>query len=227
LTETAVTCNVCFIVTRAANPERRTKLLDGIIDYILRHGLADLSLRPLAAAINESPRMLLYFFGSKERLIIEALTQIRLRQQKEFARVLSAPSSRRERLAQAWDLWSSPESEKSLWLFFEVYALALRNRKRFPGFLERLVKDWLPFFEQRFAAEGVPAERVQPMATFTYAAIRGLQLDLLATGERGRVDAAFRELLRLLSQSSSSGAVDGSRPMVNPGSRKKRGAIRR
>jgi hypothetical protein len=109
--------------------------------------------------------------------------------------------------------------------FLEVYALALRNRKRFPGFLERLVKDWLPFFEQGFATGGVPPERVQAMATFSYAAIRGLQLDLLATGERDRIDAAFRELLRMLSLPSS-GAVRGSRPIVNPRLRKKRGVIR-
>ena len=52
--------------------DRRVKLLDEVADYILSNGLADLSLRPLATAINTSPRMLLYFFGSKERLIAEA-----------------------------------------------------------------------------------------------------------------------------------------------------------
>jgi AcrR family transcriptional regulator len=40
----------------------RAKLLDEVADYILSNGLADLSLRPLAAAIDTSPRMLLYFF---------------------------------------------------------------------------------------------------------------------------------------------------------------------
>jgi hypothetical protein len=98
----------------------------------------------------------------------------------------------------AWDVWSSKESKKSTWLFFEAFALAMRDRRRFPGFLERLVKDWLPFFEQAVAAAGVETERVQPVATFILAAIRGLQLDMLATGEQVRVDGAFRELLRLL-----------------------------
>src|ERR1700680_2007852 len=46
-------------------PDRRLELLDEVADYILSNGLADLSLRPLAAAINTSPRMLLYFFGTK------------------------------------------------------------------------------------------------------------------------------------------------------------------
>jgi AcrR family transcriptional regulator len=187
-------------MTRSAAPERPAKLLAKAVDYILQHGLADLSLRPLAAALETSPRMLLYFFGSKERLIAEALAQSRRRQQEEFAAALSAKEGRRQQLAVAWELWSSEQSERSLWLFFEVYALAMRDRKRFPGFLERLVKDWLPFFEQAVAAAGVEPERVQPLATFILATIRGLQLDLLATGERARIEGAFRELLRLLSQ---------------------------
>jgi hypothetical protein len=84
-------------------------------------------------------------------------------------------------------------------MFFEAFALAMRDRKRFPGFLERQVKDWLPFFEQAVAAAGVEAGRVQPVATFILATIRGLQLDVLATSEQARVDDAFSELLRLLS----------------------------
>jgi AcrR family transcriptional regulator len=184
---------------QAASPERRAELLEKVVDYVLRHGLVDLSLRPLAAALRTSPRMLLYFFGSKEQLLADALTAGRARLQREFIRALSTKHSRKEQLSLAWEVWSSKESKKFLWLFFESYALAMRDRKRFPGFLERLVKDWLRFFEQAVAAAGVEAERVQPVATFILATIRGLQLDVIATGEQARVDGAFRELLRLLS----------------------------
>jgi hypothetical protein len=37
------------------------------------------------------------------------------------------------------------------------------------------------------------------MATLIYTAVGGLQVDLLATNVRDRIDAAFRELLRMLS----------------------------
>ena len=185
-------------MTQAASPERRAKLLEKVVDYLLRHGLVDLSLRPLAAALRTSPRMLLYFFGSKEQLLAEALTAGRARLQREFIRALSTKRSRKEQLRLAWEVWSSKESEKFLWMFFESYALAMRDRKRFPGFLERMVKDWLGFFEAAVGAAGVEAERVQPVATFILATIRGLQLDVIATGEQARVNDAFRELLRLL-----------------------------
>jgi AcrR family transcriptional regulator len=186
-------------MTRAADPAIRTKLLERTVDYVLKRGLVDLTLRPLAAALDTSPRMLLYFFGSKERLITEALAQAGTRQQQEFERLLSTRGKRRTRLALAWEVWSTEENRCLLWFFFEVFVLAMRNRKRFPGFLDRMVKDWLPFFEQAVAAAGFEARRVTPMATFILAVIRGLQLDLLATGEKPRVDAAFQEMLRLLS----------------------------
>ena len=198
MTEPGVTRNIRFTM-RMAEPDTRAQLLERIVDYILKHGLTDLTLRPLAAALGTSPRMLLYFFSSKERLVTEALALTRTRQQEEFALLLSSKGKRREQLALAWEVWSSEENKQFLWFFFEIYALAMRNRKRFPGFLDRMVKDWLPFFEQTVAAAGVEPERVSPLASLILASIRGLHLDLLATGEKARVDGAFREMLGLLS----------------------------
>lgn len=181
--------------------DRRAKLLDEVADYILSNGLADLSLRPLATAIDTSPRMLLYFFGSKERLIAEALAGIRAREQIDFKRAVSKPrpADRLESLLRDWRSSASPRKEKYSRLFFEVYGLALQNPKEFPGFLERAVGDWLPLFEQAFTAAGVSPTHAQTLATLALGAVRGLHLDLLATGERKRTEAAFREMLRLFS----------------------------
>ena len=119
-------------MTRAADPNIRAKLLEEIVDYILKRGLADLTLRPLAAALDTSPRMLLYFFGSKEQLITEALALTRTRQQEAFVRLLSTRGQRRDRLALAWEVWSSEENKRFLWFFFEVYALASMIQRGFP-----------------------------------------------------------------------------------------------
>jgi hypothetical protein len=100
--------------------------------------------------------------------------------------------------------WSSPRREKYLRLFFEVYGLALQNRQRFPGFLEGAVGEWLPLVERAFAV-AVAREHAQALATSALAAVRGLQLDLLGTGQRSRTEAAFQEMLRLLSLAIRSG----------------------
>jgi AcrR family transcriptional regulator len=201
--------------------DRRAKLLDEVADYILSNGLAGLSLRPLTATIDTSPRMLLYFFGSKERLIAQALARIRTREQLDFRRAVSRSTSadREGLLLREWESWSSPRREKYLRLFFEVYGLALQNRERFPGFLEGAVGEWLPLVERAFAV-AVAREPAQALATLALAAVRGLQLDLLATGQRSRTEAAFQEMLRLLSlairsdtKSNGPRRKDGRRPL--------------
>lgn len=198
-------------MTRAAVPERKAKLLDEIVDHILNNGLAGLSLRPLAADVNTSPRMLLYFFGSKEQLISEVLAQIRLRQRADFARAMSGPGGSQRRLLRAWSAWSAPKMRK-FWRFcFGVYGFALQNPRQFAEFLERFIAEWLAPFEQALDAAGVPAERARSLATLSLAAMRGLQLDLLATGERARIDAAFREMLGLLSLASRSALNERAR----------------
>ena len=63
-------CSPHFV--RAANeaPDTspRERLLAKAVDHVAAHGVADLSLRALAAALGTSHRMLLYHFGSKEQL---------------------------------------------------------------------------------------------------------------------------------------------------------------
>jgi AcrR family transcriptional regulator len=213
--------------------DRRAKLLDEVADYILSNGLADLSLRPLATAINTSPRMLLYFFGSKERLIAEALAHIRAREQIDFKRAVSKPraTDRLESLVRDWRSSASPRREKYSRLFFEVYGLALQNPEEFPEFLERAVGDWLPLFEQAFAAAGVSPAHAQTLATLALGAVRGLHLDLLATGERKRTEAAFREMLRLFSlvvqsRPKLSGPKHSKDGSARPASSSQRGATR-
>ena len=52
----------------------RETLLPPLVAYVMQHGLADASLRPLAKAAGTSDRMLLYHFGTKDALV-EALLE--------------------------------------------------------------------------------------------------------------------------------------------------------
>ena len=63
--------------TASATSPRRRELLELAYEYVLEHGVADLSLRPLAAAIGSSPRVLLFLFGSKAELVQALLARAR------------------------------------------------------------------------------------------------------------------------------------------------------
>src|SRR2546422_10730222 len=99
---------------RHPDPARRCELLSGVAGYLLEHGLADLSLRPLAAAIGTSPRMLLYHFGSKEQLVVEALAEARERETALFsqrARDTGAAENPEQLANRAWGWIPDPANE--------------------------------------------------------------------------------------------------------------------
>ena len=54
---------------------RRESLLDQVTDHVLQYGLIGLTLRPVAAAIGTSDRMLLYHFRSRDELVAAAVAR--------------------------------------------------------------------------------------------------------------------------------------------------------
>ena len=53
--------------------ERRAELLDEVVRYLGRHGVAGVSLRPVARALGVSVNALVHHFGSKDELVVAAL----------------------------------------------------------------------------------------------------------------------------------------------------------
>ena len=58
---------------RRPDPERRAELLDQVVGYLGRHGIAGVSLRPVARALGVSVNALVHHFGSKDELVVAAL----------------------------------------------------------------------------------------------------------------------------------------------------------
>lgn len=176
-------------MARPPDPERRTRTLAQVADYVLEHGLEDVSLRPLAAALGTSTRMLLYDFGSKEALLDEALGEIRRR----LAGLLAEMQSGRDDAATiegVWDWVSADERVPFMRLFFETYVAALKH----PGRARPMVADWLAFLETRWQPQALdPAT-----ATLFVAVIRGLLLDRLTAPDPERTDTALARFTELL-----------------------------
>lgn len=61
------------------DPALRSKIAEQLADHVLAHGLGAASLRPLAAAIGTSDRMLLYYFPDKAALIAAILDVVAAR----------------------------------------------------------------------------------------------------------------------------------------------------
>ncbi|MEO6836729.1 MAG: TetR/AcrR family transcriptional regulator [Candidatus Tumulicola sp.] len=186
-------------MSRTADQAHRADLLERSVDYVCRHGLAGLSLRPLAKAVGTSPRVLLYYFGSKEALVVEIIRRGRGRQRETMANLkFTSTLSPREITRMLWQHWSEPQWEPLMRLFFEVYGLALQDRSRFPGFLENAVEEWLGALEDCSSLPGFDRDDARAFATMMIATFRGFLLDLCATHDRARIDRAVDLWLSML-----------------------------
>lgn len=165
---------------QGAGSPRREELLEAAYTYVLRHGLADLSLRPLAREVGSSPRVLLYLFGSKDGLVRALLGRARAA---ELALLADLPADDAASVLRAlWEWLAAPAHRDLLRLWVEGYGRALVEPEGpWAGFAEATVRDWL-----------VVLGRVlpEPAATEALAVLRGALLDLLATGDAGRTGAA-------------------------------------
>jgi AcrR family transcriptional regulator len=182
---------------RPFNPDVRSKLRDQAVDYVLSHGVADLALRPLAKAIQTNARMLIYHFGSREGLMREILAGLRKREDayiRAWFKSAKKPRTLAEFLRWYWRRLSAPQARPAARLIFELYALALRDPRGYPGVLT----DPLVYWQKLARQAGVRSKVNLAEATLLLAATRGLLLDLCATGNRARVNRAMMLLATLL-----------------------------
>lgn len=184
-------------VAPAPGSARRRALLDAAYGYVLTHGLSELSLRPLAAAIGSSPRVLLFLFGSKDGLVQAILDRARAEELAALDRVRRAGAAGGLRAAGAaiWAWLAAPEHRALLTLWVEGYGRSLVEPDgAWSGFAARTVNDWLAVLDE--VGGGDEADR-----TLRRAVLRGALLDLLATGDAVRPGAAVARHLRNLDDS--------------------------
>lgn len=176
---------------------RREELLELAYRYVLDRGLTDLSLRPLAAAIGSSPRVLLFLFGSKDGLIRSLLARARA---DELSMLEGLPSgSLAEMATRIWSWAVEPRHRPVLVLWAEAYVRSLTEPSGpWSAFAQSTVDDWLAVL----AAAQPPAVRRTKAGlaqrTQVLAVLRGAMLDLIATGDQQRTTAAVTAYLSTL-----------------------------
>jgi AcrR family transcriptional regulator len=193
------------VTTRPASA-RKEELLERAYEYALEHGLADMSLRPLAAAIGSSPRVLLFLFGSKDGLVSELLARARKDELAYLAEATAGqPADLAAAVAATWQWLAADQVRPLLTLWTEAYARSLAEPEGpWSGFAARSVGDWLgvlgpgPPTGRESASSAAAADR-----TLALAVLRGCLIDLLATGDAERVRAAV---------ASYTGLIAGDRP---------------
>jgi AcrR family transcriptional regulator len=170
--------------------------LDAAIEYTANHGLGDVSLRQLAAALGTSHRMLIHHFGSKEGLWIAIVQEVEERQRMLLQDMLPDAT---QPVGDAMRAWWKHISDPSLWpnerLFFELYGQALQGRPHTVALLDGIVDSWLEPVTEINMSVGVPRTAARAHARLGIAVTRGLLLDLLATRDVAAVDEAMEAFI--------------------------------
>jgi len=191
-------------MVRVADERRPAELLDAIVGYLVKNGVAELSLRPLAKAVGSSPRGLLYYFGSKEALLAQAIQRLRELQRTGFAKLHEARYENPSDACRAvWKQMSAPQAETAFRLSLEVYVFALRNPELFGDFLNSSFEDWLTFLSEPMIRKGASKTHARAFATIAIAGFRGFMLDSCASHDRARIDRAVELWIRTLDQLAS------------------------
>jgi AcrR family transcriptional regulator len=182
---------------RKADLARKPELLVQVIDYLCANGIGDLSLRPLAHALGVSTYALVYHFGSKEGVLVEALGEVERRQRAMIAAWLDVPEqpTTAALLERYWDWCSAVANLPVMRLVIEATTLEA-TRSGLPASLRaQLISDWVDLLAAGLRADGRTPAVARAEATLANASLLGLVLDLIATGDRRRTGRALRRLV--------------------------------
>jgi AcrR family transcriptional regulator len=168
--------NAALAAPRGGVPERRAELVEQATDYVLAHGLIGLSLRPLAASIGTSDRMLLYHFESKADLVAAVLVASNDR---SITTVASLPPG--EDVAASvhglWEAMIGTDLERCQRVYVEASALGLFGLEPYASAVRSANERWMDAVGRRLVAAGCRADRARRAVELVDSVMVGLLLD--------------------------------------------------
>ena len=169
----------------AKDPQRRRSLAEAATDYAQEHGLIGLSLRPLAAALGTSDRMLLYHFDGKDDLVAAVL---HTSNQRSIACLEALPRSGsvREAVLGLWAASTQGQLERCQRLYVKASALGLFGREPYAGTIRKSNEAWMKALVEWLVRSGCARSAADRAGNLLDAAMMGLLLDLpLDRGTKG------------------------------------------
>ncbi|WP_243640420.1 TetR/AcrR family transcriptional regulator [Nocardioides jejuensis] len=161
----------------AKDPQRRAAWTEVATDYVLAHGLIGLSLRPLAAELDTSDRMLIYHFGSKDALVADVL---RCSNDRAVAQLAALPPSNglSDAVGDLWDAVQSAPADRCTRIYVEASALGLFGQEPYASVVRDANAVWTAALVGHLVRSGVAADLAPRAAELIDAAFMGFQLDL-------------------------------------------------
>ncbi|MEU2622120.1 TetR family transcriptional regulator [Streptomyces sp. NPDC007157] len=180
---------------RPANAEKRAELLKQVVHQLQHHGLAQMSLSPLAESIGTTKRMLLYYFGSRENLLAQALAASRPDAHAMFDGVHDS-AGLREAAQALWQAMTTGEQSGPIRMLLQLLSLATTDPEEYGDLAADTVEIMISPITAAYVRLGHPPQQARAAATLLVSGLRGLCQDRLVTHDAARTDAAADRLIR-------------------------------
>jgi AcrR family transcriptional regulator len=184
-------------MARTFDEQKREELLAEVVTYLETHGVAGLSLRPLAADLGTSARMLVYYFGTKESLVAQAVVASRLDGVERLGSGTTTADVRAAVLSM-WQQMTTGRARGSAALLAQVMTLAVTQPDQYAALATEAVEQAIDPLAAALVRTGRTKGLARQQATILVSGLRGLFLDDAVTGDRRRVNAAARSLIDLV-----------------------------
>jgi AcrR family transcriptional regulator len=173
----------------SASPRRQ--LLQAAVEHFAVHGVADRSLRGIAAALGTSHRMLIYHFGSREGLLAEVVAAVETGQRETLASLVAEPGAAPSEIVATFWTTVTAAARRYGPLFFELSAHAMQGQPHAERLRQILVDPWLEPLADVFERAGIDRSEARVRARLGLGVARGLLHDALVTGDTAGADAAM------------------------------------
>jgi len=135
---------VYHVVHSKASSATAERLVDKCLAAFVKAGTLDLSLDRLAKMVGTSKRMLIHYFGSRERIEERAMRRLEEQLRAQFAPELFTPALSPETVLLAlWDQVTAPEARGLLLLVMDVSRRAWNGSKRAKSFYREQQELWV------------------------------------------------------------------------------------
>jgi AcrR family transcriptional regulator len=185
-------------MTRPIDLERRAALLHAVAGHLINKGHARDSLREIATGVGTSARMLMHHFGTRERLIGDALKLVRDRQLRAARQAISPGSDAIVTLRNLWRWYARKDTRRYFLLFEDVELRERISPSANSALTARLGTDWRPLFAEIFRQDARFAHDADLLAHLVVATLRGFARDRMSGASVSGQRHAFQTLIDMI-----------------------------
>lgn len=157
---------------------RKQQMIVQMADIVLSEGLNNLSLRALAARLETSDRMLLYYFKTKDLLVRTVLDEVNRRLTIILAAESTGPRlTATQFLSRVLALTSDPAVAPFMQIWTDVIARGARGLQPYADIARTVVNSWTTWINSRLiSSPDDNPENDMARATFLLACVEGVML---------------------------------------------------